>query len=62
MKMKHIIVGLALLAMPFTAQAEVREAGGLWMIRHEPYLSGGAHEKYCGRKASTRILQGMSAV
>ena len=27
MKMKHIIAGLALLAMPFTAQAEVREAG-----------------------------------
>ena len=27
MKMKHIAAGLALLAMPFTAQAEVREAG-----------------------------------
>ena len=26
MKMKHIIAGLALLAMPFTAQAEVRKA------------------------------------
>ena len=26
MKMKHIAAGLALLAMPFTAQAEVREA------------------------------------
>lgn len=27
MKIKHIAAGLALLAMPFTAQAEVREAG-----------------------------------
>lgn len=27
MKIKHIATGLALLAMPFTAQAEVREAG-----------------------------------
>ena len=27
MKMKHIAASLALLAMPFTAQAEVREAG-----------------------------------
>lgn len=27
MKMKHIVASLALLAMPFTAQAEVREAG-----------------------------------
>lgn len=50
MKIKHIAAGLALLAMPFTAQAEVREAGlvdGFGMSLIYPAVHT---KKYCGRK------------
>ncbi len=62
MKIKHIAAGLALLAMPFTAQAEVREAGlvdGFGMSLIYPAV----HTKISRPKMrSIRILQGMFAV
>lgn len=63
MKIKHIAAGLALLAMPFTAQAEVREAGlvdgfGMSLIYPAQYIRKMSRR----RMRLIRILQGMSVV